>query len=87
VTTVEKDSTVLYHTQSAAVRLFGSETDRFGLIAVPDFVVQPLVDGINADIGHQVVAKEIRYPDFRPTLDGNSAPVKDSELIIGGVAK
>jgi hypothetical protein len=87
ITNIETDSATLYHTQSAAVRLFGDETDLFGLIALPAFVVQPLVDGINADIGHQVVAKEIRYPDFRPTVGGGSAPESDSELLIGGVAK
>jgi len=87
VTNLEQDSAVLYHTQSAAVRLFGSEDSAFGLIALPTFVVQPLVDAINADIGHQVVAKEIRYPDFRTTVDGASVPETDSELLIGGVAK
>jgi hypothetical protein len=87
VTTLEKDSAALYHTQSAAVRLFGDETDRFGLIAVPHFVVQPLVDAVNADIGHQVLAREIRYPDFRPTVDGSAVPETNSELIIGGTAQ
>ena len=81
VTNIEKDAATLYHTQSAAVRLFGNENDLLGLMAVPAFVVQPLVDAINADIGHQLVAKQIQYPDFRPTVDGSSVPERDSELI------
>ena len=87
VTNLETDTAILYHTQSAAVRLFGNETDPFGLIAVPHFMVRPLVDAINADIGHQVVAKQIHYPDFRPTVDGSVVPETNSELIIGGVAQ
>lgn len=87
VTNIEEDSATLYHTQSAAVRLFGNETDLFGLIAVPDFVVQPLVDAINADIGQQLVVKEVQYPEFRPTTDGNEFPVTHSEFILGGVVQ
>jgi hypothetical protein len=87
VTNIKQDSAVLYHTQSAAVRLFGSEDSAFGLIAVPDFVVQPLIDAINADIGHQLVAKQVQYPDFRSTVTGDSVPERDSELLLGGVAQ
>jgi hypothetical protein len=87
VTNIEQDAATLYHTQSAAVRLFGNESDLLGLMALPAFVVQPLVDAINADIGHQLVAKQIQYPDFRPTVDGSSVPERNSELILGGVVQ
>jgi hypothetical protein len=85
VTSIEKDSATLYHLKSAAVRLFGNEDSAFGLIALPNFVAQPLVDAINADIGRQVTAKEVRFPSFPPAPDdGTSEP--HSELIIGGAA-
>ncbi len=87
VTNIEKDSAALYHMQNAAVRLLGSESDLLGLMALPPFVVQPLVDAINADIGQQLIAKEIRYPDFRPMADGNRVLESNSEFIIGGVAR
>ena len=87
VTTIEKNSPVLYHTQRAAVRLFGNEDSALGLIALPNFVVQPLVDAINADIGHQVIAKEVQYPPTVSVPNGTPRPVPDSELMIGGAAK
>ncbi len=87
VTRIKQDAATLYHTQSAAVRLFGSEDSAFGLIALPDFIVQPLVDAINADIGHQVIAKRVQYPQLEPAPDGNPKPIVQSELIIGGVAQ
>ncbi len=85
ITRMETDAHVLYHTRSAAVRLFGNEDSQFGLIALPAFVVQPLVDAINADIGYQVVAKGVRYPSFVPTGTGALAPDEGRPLIIGGV--
>ena len=86
ITMIEQDSATLYHTQRAAVRLFGNEDSVFGLIALPNFIVQPLVDAINADIGHQVVAQEVSYPVFGSLPNGPSRPRPESELVIGGAA-
>ncbi len=89
VTRSGTDAPVLYHTQSAAVRLFGEDDSMFGSIALPAFVVQPLLDAINADIGYQVSAKRVDYPPFRPTLTGDAsaeAPVP-VPLAISGVKK
>ncbi len=88
VTRIEADSPVLYHTQSAAVRLFGEDDSLFGSVALPAFVVQPLMDAINADIGYQVNAKRVNYPPFRPTVAGGSsamAPLQIVPLSISGV--
>lgn len=86
VTSIEKDSATLYHLKSAAVRLFGEEDSAFGLIAIPNFVAQPLVDAINANIGQQVTAREVRFPRFVPAPDDDGSSTPNSELIIGGAA-
>ncbi len=89
VTRIETDSPALYHAQSAAVRLFGDEGSSFGVVAIPNSAVQPLVDAINAEIGRRIVAKEISYPTFvlSPEGSGSSGPAPGTVLMIDGLAQ
>lgn len=87
VTRMETNSPQLYHATSAAVQIISLPNSDFGWVALPTFMVQPLVDAINQDIGQGYTAKVVDFPQFETMASGQSAPSLEAPLRIVGVGE
>ncbi len=83
VTRMEPNSPQLYHTTGAMVQVITVSNSDFGWVALPAFVVQPLVDAINQDIGG-FTASLVTPPPFVASPDGELAPPSEAPLQITG---
>ncbi len=84
LTRMETNSPQLYHATGAMVQVIAVPNSDFGWVALPTFMVQPIVDAINQDIGQGFTASSIAPPPFLASPDGGSAPPSEAPFQITG---
>jgi hypothetical protein len=83
VTTIQTNAQPVYRLDSSFVQILPLG-ENLGWVPVPNGMLQPFVDWINADIGAGYVAQQVQYPSFAER-NGQQWPVGD--LTIGGVTQ
>jgi hypothetical protein len=83
VTTIQTGMQPVYRLDSSFVKLLPLG-ENLGWVPVPNSMLQPFVDQINADIGVGYVARSVQYPPF-VERDGQRWPV--GQLTIDGVTR
>jgi hypothetical protein len=83
VTTIQTNAQPVYRLDSSFVQVLPLG-ENLGWVPVPNSMLQPFVDQINADIGTGYVARQVQYPPF-VERDGQQWPA--GKLTIDGVTQ